>query len=209
MVLDFNLKEGEGEKKNKIGDKKVESLKEKEIEKEVKYIYGKIIILHKDPTPKHLNLQNPKSPYPYLPQPFQKLKNHIHNKNKTTSISPTPLPPNYKNTPHSFYSQLLNSYPQLLTPNIITPLFQHLKPKNLNPLPKKLPKIPIKPNLPPIPPTILSNHLQSNLKYPLLYILFIPIPLFTFTLPTLNNPKTSPILPLIPHPIPTFVCNFS
>ncbi|GAB5854591.1 hypothetical protein JMUB7535_26620 [Staphylococcus aureus] len=43
-VLDFNFKEAKGQNKNKIADKHVENLNEKEIEKELKYIYGKIII---------------------------------------------------------------------------------------------------------------------------------------------------------------------
>ncbi|EVW81985.1 hypothetical protein GO850_11285, partial [Staphylococcus aureus] len=45
MVLDFNFKEAQAQNKNNIADKNVETLNEKEIEKELKYIYGKIIIL--------------------------------------------------------------------------------------------------------------------------------------------------------------------
>ncbi|UGS64584.1 hypothetical protein LTK16_14350 (plasmid) [Staphylococcus aureus] len=45
MVLDFNFKEAQAQNKNNIADKNVETLNEKEIEKEQKYIYGKIIIL--------------------------------------------------------------------------------------------------------------------------------------------------------------------
>ncbi|GAB5779381.1 hypothetical protein JMUB7515_27920 [Staphylococcus aureus] len=48
MVLDFNFKEAQAQNKNNIADKNVETLNEKEIEKELKYIYGKIIILDKD-----------------------------------------------------------------------------------------------------------------------------------------------------------------
>ncbi|EWY27817.1 hypothetical protein V407_02680, partial [Staphylococcus aureus W83140] len=50
MVLDFNFKEAQAQNKNNIADKNVETLNEKEIEKELKYIYGKIIILDKDGT---------------------------------------------------------------------------------------------------------------------------------------------------------------
>ncbi|ELS66397.1 hypothetical protein SA21236_0032, partial [Staphylococcus aureus subsp. aureus 21236] len=42
MVLDFNFKEAQAQNKNNIADKNVETLNEKEIEKELKYIYGKI-----------------------------------------------------------------------------------------------------------------------------------------------------------------------
>ncbi|HDB2929727.1 TPA: hypothetical protein O6K56_002776, partial [Staphylococcus aureus] len=52
MVLDFNFKEAQAQNKNNIADKNVETLNEKEIEKELKYIYGKIIILDKDGTAK-------------------------------------------------------------------------------------------------------------------------------------------------------------
>ncbi|EWP70380.1 hypothetical protein Q211_02648, partial [Staphylococcus aureus M1217] len=41
MVLDFNFKEAQAQNKNNIADKNVETLNEKEIEKELKYIYGK------------------------------------------------------------------------------------------------------------------------------------------------------------------------
>ncbi|WP_234015555.1 hypothetical protein [Staphylococcus aureus] len=54
MVLDFNFKEAQAQNKNNIADKNVETLNEKEIEKELKYIYGKIIILDKDGTAKML-----------------------------------------------------------------------------------------------------------------------------------------------------------
>ncbi|HDM2811019.1 TPA: hypothetical protein PZN06_002784, partial [Staphylococcus aureus] len=40
MVLDFNFKEAQAQNKNNIADKNVETLNEKEIEKELKYIYG-------------------------------------------------------------------------------------------------------------------------------------------------------------------------
>ncbi|EUQ74811.1 hypothetical protein T741_02684, partial [Staphylococcus aureus AMMC6073] len=56
MVLDFNFKEAQAQNKNNIADKNVETLNEKEIEKELKYIYGKIIILDKDGTAKDVNL---------------------------------------------------------------------------------------------------------------------------------------------------------
>ncbi|MBZ5281923.1 hypothetical protein HWG68_13510, partial [Staphylococcus aureus] len=58
MVLDFNFKEAQAKNKNNIADKNVETLNEKEIEKELKYIYGKIIILDKDGTAKDVNLEN-------------------------------------------------------------------------------------------------------------------------------------------------------
>ncbi|EZI23147.1 hypothetical protein CO85_2571, partial [Staphylococcus aureus subsp. aureus CO-85] len=58
MVLDFNFKEAQAQNKNNIADKNVETLNEKEIEKELKYIYGKIIILDKDGTAKDVNLEN-------------------------------------------------------------------------------------------------------------------------------------------------------
>ncbi len=45
MVLDFNFKEAQAQNKNNIADKNVETLNEKEIEKELKYIYGKIIMV--------------------------------------------------------------------------------------------------------------------------------------------------------------------
>ncbi|GAB5856669.1 hypothetical protein JMUB7542_27640 [Staphylococcus aureus] len=38
MVLDFNFKEAQAQNKNNIADKNVETLNEKEIEKELKYI---------------------------------------------------------------------------------------------------------------------------------------------------------------------------
>ncbi|EVV33464.1 hypothetical protein U183_02622, partial [Staphylococcus aureus F16077] len=57
MVLDFNFKEAQAQNKNNIADKNVETLNEKEIEKELKYIYGKIIILDKDGTAKDVNLE--------------------------------------------------------------------------------------------------------------------------------------------------------
>ncbi|GAB5776907.1 hypothetical protein JMUB7520_27490 [Staphylococcus aureus] len=57
MVLDFNFKEAQAQNKNNIADKNVETLNEKEIEREVKYIYGKIIILDKDGTAKYVNLE--------------------------------------------------------------------------------------------------------------------------------------------------------
>ncbi|EVH15507.1 hypothetical protein T917_02831, partial [Staphylococcus aureus WMCA6025] len=60
MVLDFNFKEAQAQNKNNIADKNVETLNEKEIEKELKYIYGKIIILDKDGTAKDVNLENAK-----------------------------------------------------------------------------------------------------------------------------------------------------
>ncbi|CUG73796.1 hypothetical protein [Staphylococcus aureus] len=63
MVLDFNFKEAQAQNKNNIADKNVETLNEKEIEKELKYIYGKIIILDKDGTAKDVNLENAKSRY--------------------------------------------------------------------------------------------------------------------------------------------------
>ncbi len=84
MVLDFNLKEGEGEKKNKIGDKKVESLKEKEIEKEVKQIYGKIIILDKEGRGKDVNVENGKCGYGYVGEGLEKVKKEIENKKKSS-----------------------------------------------------------------------------------------------------------------------------
>ncbi|HHA6949641.1 TPA: hypothetical protein ACONLI_002761 [Staphylococcus aureus] len=59
MVLDFNFKEAQAQNKNNIADKNVETLNEKEIEKELKYIYGKIIILDKDGTAKDVNLEMP------------------------------------------------------------------------------------------------------------------------------------------------------
>ncbi|EUQ02395.1 TPA: hypothetical protein P1D63_002968, partial [Staphylococcus aureus] len=37
MVLDFNFKEAQAQNKNNIADKNVETLNEKEIEKELKY----------------------------------------------------------------------------------------------------------------------------------------------------------------------------
>ncbi|HDB2986746.1 TPA: hypothetical protein O6K44_002845, partial [Staphylococcus aureus] len=68
MVLDFNFKEAQAQNKNNIADKNVETLNEKEIEKELKYIYGKIIILDKDGTAKDVNLENAKSRYGYVPE---------------------------------------------------------------------------------------------------------------------------------------------
>ncbi|GAB5782133.1 hypothetical protein JMUB7526_28530 [Staphylococcus aureus] len=38
MVLDFNFKEAQAQNKNNIADKNVETLNEKEIEKELKYL---------------------------------------------------------------------------------------------------------------------------------------------------------------------------
>ncbi|MBK3944717.1 hypothetical protein JJK89_14055, partial [Staphylococcus aureus] len=47
MVLNFNFKEAQAQNKNNIADKNIETLNEKEIEKELDYIYGKIIVLDK------------------------------------------------------------------------------------------------------------------------------------------------------------------
>ncbi|HDJ1479452.1 TPA: hypothetical protein PPP17_002885, partial [Staphylococcus aureus] len=41
MVLNFNFKEAQAQNKNNIADKNIETLNEKEIEKELDYIYGK------------------------------------------------------------------------------------------------------------------------------------------------------------------------
>ncbi|CAA3924122.1 Uncharacterised protein [Staphylococcus aureus] len=77
--LDFNFKEAQAQNKNNIADKNIETLNEKEIEKELDYIYGKIIVLDKDGTAKDVNLENAKSRYGYVPEGFQKLKNDIEN----------------------------------------------------------------------------------------------------------------------------------
>ncbi|WP_225350519.1 hypothetical protein [Staphylococcus aureus] len=61
MVLNFNFKEAQAQNKNNIADKNIETLNEKEIEKELDYIYGKIIVLDKDGTAKDVNLENAKS----------------------------------------------------------------------------------------------------------------------------------------------------
>ncbi|WP_225306064.1 hypothetical protein [Staphylococcus aureus] len=58
MVLNFNFKEAQAQNKNNIADKNIETLNEKEIEKELDYIYGKIIVLDKDGTAKDVNLEN-------------------------------------------------------------------------------------------------------------------------------------------------------
>ncbi|HGX0883859.1 TPA: hypothetical protein ACNSAJ_002946 [Staphylococcus aureus] len=168
MVLDFNFKEAQAQNKNNIADKKVETLNEKEIEKELKYIYGKIIILDKDGTAKDVNLENAKSRYGYVPEGFQKLKNDIENKKKTSSISPRAVGGNYKNSGDCFYSEVLNSYGELLTGNIITAVFEDVKAKNLKGVAKKLAKIGIKGNLAGIAATMVSKDVQCNLKYGLL-----------------------------------------
>ncbi|CAC6367969.1 Uncharacterised protein [Staphylococcus aureus] len=98
----------------------------------------------------------------------QKLKNDIENKKKTSSISPRAVGGNYKNSGDCFYSEVLNSYGELLTGNIITAVFEDVKAKNLKGVAKKLAKIGIKGNLAGIAATMVSKDVQCNLKYGLL-----------------------------------------
>nr|WP_258312532.1 hypothetical protein [Staphylococcus aureus] len=67
MVLNFNFKEAQAQNKNNIADKNIETLNEKETEKQLDYIYGKIIVLVKDGTAKDVNLD-----MEYVPEGFQK-----------------------------------------------------------------------------------------------------------------------------------------
>ncbi|WP_225305894.1 hypothetical protein [Staphylococcus aureus] len=138
MVLNFNFKEAQAQNKNNIADKNIETLNEKEIEKELDYIYGKIIVLDKDGTAKDVNLENAKSRYGYVPEGFQKLKNDIENKKKNSSISPRAVGGNYKNSNDCFYSEVLNSYGELLTGNIIAAVFDDVKAKNHKECSKKI-----------------------------------------------------------------------
>ncbi|HHC7140317.1 TPA: hypothetical protein ACN372_004660, partial [Vibrio parahaemolyticus] len=65
-------------------------------------------------------------------------------------------------------SEVLNSYGELLTGNIITAVFEDVKAKNLKGVAKKLAKIGIKGNLAGIAATMVSKDVQCNLKYGLL-----------------------------------------
>ncbi|WP_188348168.1 hypothetical protein [Staphylococcus aureus] len=165
MVLNFNFKEAQAQNKNNIADKNIETLNEKEIEKELDYIYGKIIVLDKDGTAKDVNLENAKSRYGYVPEGFQKLKNDIENKKKNSSISPRAVGGNYKNSNDCFYSEVLNSYGELLTGNIIAAVFDDVKAKNIKSAAKKLARIGIKGNLAGIAATMVSKDVQCTLKY--------------------------------------------
>ncbi|CAC7849844.1 Uncharacterised protein [Staphylococcus aureus] len=73
-----------------------------------------------------------------------------------------------KNSGDCFYSEVLNSYGELLTGNIITAVFEDVKAKNLKGVAKKLAKIGIKGNLAGIAATMVSKDVQCNLKYGLL-----------------------------------------
>ncbi|MBD1445858.1 hypothetical protein H8G99_13475, partial [Staphylococcus aureus] len=110
-------------------------------------------------------LENAKSRYGYVPEGFQKLKNDIENKKKTSSISPRAVGGNYKNSGDCFYSEVLNSYGELLTGNIITAVFEDVKAKKLKGVAKKLAKIGIKGKLAGIAATMVSKDVQCNLKY--------------------------------------------
>ncbi|MBK3944723.1 hypothetical protein JJK89_14085, partial [Staphylococcus aureus] len=116
-------------------------------------------------TAKDVNLENAKSRYGYVPEGFQKLKNDIENKKKNSSISPRAVGGNYKNSNDCFYSEVLNSYGELLTGNIIAAVFDDVKAKNIKSAAKKLARIGIKGNLAGIAATMVSKDVQCTLKY--------------------------------------------
>ncbi|MCE3410301.1 hypothetical protein LCD17_14375, partial [Staphylococcus aureus] len=84
---------------------------------------------------------------------------------KNSSISPRAVGGNYKNSNDCFYSEVLNSYGELLTGNIIAAVFDDVKAKNIKSAAKKLARIGIKGNLAGIAATMVSKDVQCTLKY--------------------------------------------
>ncbi|MBU7071281.1 hypothetical protein KR742_14715, partial [Staphylococcus aureus] len=114
---------------------------------------------------KDVNLENAKSRYGYVPEGFQKLKNDIENKKNNSSISPKADGGNYTKRNDCFYSEVLNSYVELLTCNIIAAVFDDVKANNIKSAAKTLAGIGIKGNLAGIAATMVSKDVQCTLKY--------------------------------------------
>ena len=148
-----------------IADENIENLSDQELEKELTYIYGNIIILDEDGTAKDVNLKNAKEHYGYVPDAFQKLKNDLNNRKMAQSTSTRAVGDNYKNSRDCFYSEVLNSYGELLSGNIIAAAFDDVKAHNISALAKKLGRIGVKGNLAGIAATMVSKDAQCTFKY--------------------------------------------
>lgn len=148
-----------------IADKNIENLNDQQLEKELSYIYGNIIILDQDGTAKDVNLENAKERYGYVPDAFQKLKNDLNNHEMSQSTSTRAVGDNYKNSNDCLYSEVLNSYGELLSGNLIAAAFDDVKAHNIPELIKKLGRIGVKGNLAGIAATLVSKDTQCTLKY--------------------------------------------